>query len=81
MAINKPFHRNYREMIKGPNSGFSSWAYIVDREYAKEPEHYTRAYHIIQNDLIQLFEYVEPADENWQTYSFRIHELFMRTCI
>ncbi|RLC26582.1 MAG: hypothetical protein DRH37_11570 [Deltaproteobacteria bacterium] len=36
---------------------------------------------MIQNDLQKLFEFIEPSDCNLKTYSFRIHELFMRTCI
>jgi hypothetical protein len=36
---------------------------------------------MIQSDLQKLFEFVEPSDCNLETYSYRIHELFMRTCI
>lgn len=67
--------------MEGPNSGYSQWGYIVDREYANSPEHYTRAFSLIQSDLIKLFEFVEPADTNLDSYSYRIHELLMRTCI
>ena len=81
MSLTKPFHRNFRGFIPGPNSGYSQWAFIVDRQYAKSPEHYVRAYLLIQNDLQRLFEFIEPSDKNLQTYSYRIHELFMRTCI
>lgn len=81
MSVNKPFHRNYRKVKEGPQSGYSDWAYIVDHEYAKYPEHYTRAFSIIQEDLLRIFEFVEPSDTNKATYSFRIHELLMRTCI
>jgi len=81
MALNKPFHRNYREIMDSANSGYSAWGYIIDHDYAKSPEHYTRAFLLIQNDLQKLFEYIEPADVNLKTYSYRIHELFMRTCI
>jgi len=81
MSHSKPFYRNYRGFQSGRNSGYSEWAYIVDREYATSPEHYTRAFSIIQNDLIKLFEYVEPSDINLDTYSYRIHEILMRTCI
>jgi hypothetical protein len=31
--------------------------------------------------LIELFSYIQPSDINLKTYSFRIHELFIRTCI
>lgn len=81
MSQSKPFHRNYRGIKPASNSGYSGCAYIVDREYAKSPEHYTRAFNIIQNDLIRLLEFIEPADENLITYSYRTHELLMRTCI
>lgn len=79
--INKPFHRNYRAIKPDSNSGYSDWAYIVDHEYAQMPEHYTRAFLMIQEDLQRLFEYVEPCDQNMNTHSFRIYELFIRTCI
>lgn len=81
MSINKPFYRTHRAIQPGKNSGYSNWAYIVDRSYAKVPEHYVRAFLLIQSDLQRLFEYIEPADQNLQTYSYRIHELFMRCCI
>ena len=82
LSFNKPFHRNYRPVLKtGAQAGYSDWAYIIDREYCNNPEHYTRAFLIIQEDLKKLFEFVEPSDNNCSTYSFRIHELLMRTCI
>ena len=81
MSQSKPFHRNYRGFVKNVNSGYSDWAYIVDRSYSESPEHYVRAFLLIQSDLQRLFEFVEPSDTNLSTYSYRIHELFMRTCI
>jgi hypothetical protein len=36
---------------------------------------------VIQKDLFDLFDYVEPSDKNHQCYSYRIHELLMRVCI
>ena len=50
-------------------------------KFCTEPEHYIRAYEIIQKDLIEIFDYIEPDEANLGTYSFRIHELFMRACI
>ena len=81
MSHPKPFHRNVRGFIDHTNSGYSQWAYIVDRTYANSPEHYVRAFLLIQNDLQRLLEFVEPADTNLAAYSYRIHELLMRTCI
>jgi hypothetical protein len=81
MSLAKPFHRNYRAMKPGPNSDYSHGAYIHDRDYAKNPEHYVRALILIQNDLRSIFEYLEPSDESRTAYSYRIHALFMRACI
>ncbi len=81
MSFYKPFHRNYRPQVEKPYSGYSDWAYIIDPEYSQEPKHYTRAFFIIQEDLLKLFQFVEPADTNNFTYSFRIHDLFMRICM
>ncbi len=81
MAYDRPFHRNFRELVSDTNSGYSSRGYILDKEYAQSPEHYIRAFVLIQNDLKKLFEYIEPDDNNFLTYSYRIHELFIRTCI
>jgi hypothetical protein len=81
MALTKPYHRNYREFIKRSNSGYSSWAFIVDKEYAETPHHYTRAFLLLQEDIKNLFNFIEPADINLKAFSFRIYELLMRTCI
>ncbi|RUT95308.1 hypothetical protein EOD23_32825 [Mesorhizobium sp. USDA-HM6] len=81
MGHPKPFHRNFRSMMPSPNSGYSEWAYIRDKEYAKSPTHYIRAFNIIQSDLQKLFEYIEPSEESEKTYSYRVQELLMRTCI
>ena len=81
MTVSKPFHRNVRGIKSGPNSGYSGWAYIEDRQYAKNPEHFVRALQLIQNDLQSIFEFVEPSNEGKSAYSYRIHALFMRTCI
>jgi len=81
MSLKKPYHRNYLEIKKSQNSGYSQWAYIIDKDYAKTPTHYIRPFLIIQGDLEKLFEYIEPSQESLATYSYRVHELLMRTCI
>jgi hypothetical protein len=81
VSFAKPFHRNYRGIKPSVNSGYSNWAYIRDREYAKNAEHYVRAFALIQNELQAIFEYLEPSDECYPAFSYRIHALLMRTCI
>ena len=82
MGITKPYKRNYRPVNPSlSNSGYSSWAYIIDKDYCKSGHSYVRAFLLILEDLKKLFEYIEPSTESFNTFSFRIHELFMRTCI
>ena len=82
MGISIPYHRIYRPFVQSiPNWEYSQWAYIPDHDYASSPLFYTRAFLLIQKDIQQLFEFIEPSDTNLQTYSYRIHQLFMRICI
>jgi hypothetical protein len=81
MAQNMPFYRTVRALREGPNSGYSSSAFIRDKSYSRDPQHYVRAYLLIQKDLTRLFEFIEPSDLGAAAYSYRIHELLMRTCI
>ena len=57
------------------------WAYVLHPKFAQSPEHYVRGFMLLQNDLRRVFEFVEPADKNCSTYSFRIHELLTRACV
>ena len=75
MAIKKPYHRLYRPMIEGRYGG----DYQHDYNFAKDPTHYTRSFFMIQEDIKKLFRYIEPADQNLQTYSLEIYQLLLRT--
>lgn len=81
MAITKPLKRTCRQFKDGEYSNSGQWQYLLHKDYAQDPQHYIRGFMIIQQDLINLFQYVEPCDQNMKTVSFRIHELLMRTCI
>lgn len=81
MTIQKPYRRNVRQFVDGNYAEGGRARYISHAKFAVAPEHYVRAFLLIQKDLLTLFEYVEPADTNLQTFSFRIHELLLRTCI
>lgn len=81
MALSKPYRRTIRQFSDGQYHEGGRWAYIRHPKFCTEAEHYIRAYEIIQKDLIEIFDYIEPDEVNLSTYSFRIHELFMRACI
>ncbi|EKG2484735.1 TPA: hypothetical protein ACGU4U_004318 [Vibrio vulnificus] len=81
MSISKPYRRTARTFVDGSYSGSGKWKYILNPKYAQSPENYIRAFLLIQNDLIELFSFVEPSDLNKATYSHRINELLLRTCV
>lgn len=84
MSIKLPYHRIFRPLKEYVRNGscfrYSYSGYLIDHDYADHPEHYLRSYSIIQSDVIKLFETIEPADINNNTYSFRIYELLLRIC-
>ncbi len=81
MSISKPYKRNARIFVDGEFNEGGRDGYVSHKKYAQHPEHYIRAYLLIQKDLQELFDYIEPADKNLKTYSYRIHQLLLRTCI
>jgi hypothetical protein len=77
MGVTRPFKRTYRPPANGGGGG----DYFFDRKYAESPEHYIRAFLLLQKDLLQIFDFVEPAKVNCRCYSYRIHELLFRACV
>jgi hypothetical protein len=81
MSINRPLIRTVRQLVDGSYTHSGNGNYILHTKYAKDPQHYTRSFDIIQNDLLKLFEYIEPSDQNLNCISLKINELLIRTCI
>ena len=72
-----PFHRCFRPVI----SGLSERDYLNDDDYAQRPYSFTKAFLTLQKEIEELFLFVEPADDNRKTYSYRIQQLFIKVCI
>ncbi len=81
MTVPRPYYLTVRQFTHGYYAGNMQDEYIKHPSYSTAPQNYIRAFELIQKDLIALFEAIEPADQNLQAYSFRTHELLMRTCI
>lgn len=75
MNNNNPYYRIYRPSKESPLD-----KYVLDPKYAKDRIHLLKAYKIIEEDLLEIFKYVEPSDGNKNTYSHRIYSLFLRAC-
>jgi hypothetical protein len=81
MGVSKPYRRTCRPFLGGAY-GPGNVTYIRHPKFATTPPvQYVRAFEILQKDILELFEYIEPSDSNLRTYSYRIHELLMRVCI
>lgn len=81
MGLSKPYRRTVRQLADGSYANSGNGNYVLHPKYAQAPKHYIRAFLLIQKDLIALFDYIEPADENLSAYSFRVHELLLRACV
>jgi hypothetical protein len=81
MTITKPYKRTCRQFLDGDYQPHGNHDFIRDPRFAQAPEQHVRALLLIQKDIRDLFDYVEPVDENERCYSYRIHELLMRSCI
>ncbi len=81
MSIPRPYRRTCRQFADGSYSEGGRWMYLLHPKYATDPRHYVRAFLLLQQDLLELFSFIEPSDSNLNTYSHRIQQLLMRTCV
>ena len=76
-----PYHRCYRPIRGADGYSIEEHNYLVDHSYAKHPEKYVRAFLQLQQEMKNLFQYIEPGDNNLKTYSDQIYQLLVRICI
>ncbi len=81
MSITQPYFRTCRQFTDGHYAHGGKGRYINDERFAQDGEHYVRALTLIQKDLLELFDFIEPDDANGQAFSFRTHALHMRAAI
>lgn len=81
MPIAQPFFRTCRQFTDGYYTHGGKGLYIEDPRYAKDGEHYARALTLIQKDLLDLFDFIEPDHRNKDAYSYRTHAMHMRAAI
>lgn len=90
MSISKPYKRIWRPMkgysflsLEWENIGSPqiSLDYLNSELFApqKELSSLVTTTHLIIRDLYDVFNYIEPSDENLNVYSHRLYELLLRT--
>lgn len=81
MPVIRPYRRTCRQFVDGKYTEGGRWKYMIHPKFAQEPGHYIRAFLLLLKDLLELFDYIEPADGNLSCYSYRIHALLLRACV
>lgn len=81
MPLNRPFRRTARHFTDLSYQIGGKGRYIRCSHFAEDGRRYIRAALMLQADMLRVFEFVEPAQSNFNCYSFRIHELLTRACI
>lgn len=81
MSITRPLRRSARQFTDGHYTEGGRWLYLLHPLFAAEPRHFVRAFLALQADLLTLMDFVEPADANRSTYSHKIQQLLVRSCI
>lgn len=81
MPITSPYRRTVRPFADGNYTEGGRSRYILHPKFAQSPDKYVRAFLLLLKDVRELFDYVEPADKNLDTYSYRIHSLLLRASV
>jgi len=83
MAVDRPYYQTIRQFSDGEYK--HSWhvqrALLQCGAYGERPDLYIRSFVLLQDDIRELFKFVEPADANQSSYSLRTLELLVRTCV
>jgi len=74
MPLQRPYQHIYR-----PSKGYIG-DYVEDLMQKPEIRNHLHAYYILRDDLIKVFEYIEPSEKNIDTYSQKLYEILLRSC-
>ena len=81
MSLNKPYKRTIRPFKNNSYKENGNWQYLIVKDFANNPDHYVRSFLLIQEEVLKLFEFIEPADTNLPTFSLKIQQLIIKICI
>ena len=75
MSIAKPYYRIWRPF---PNDDLFENDYALDPRNAADAIDLIRGYHLLEEELFRLFDFIEPADANLSAYSHQLYALLLR---
>lgn len=80
-GLTAPLKRTVRPFLNGSYTDSGGLRYVRHPNYAQSGAHYVRSFVMIQKQLQDIFEYIEPDDTNANTYSIRVMSLLVTTCV
>jgi hypothetical protein len=81
LSQQRPFYLTVRPFKDMKYSESGRAGYIRHPKYSIKPSNYIRTYLLLQKDLLELLNYIEPHSINLSTCSLRIQELMIRISI
>lgn len=80
MAQSKPFHNVTRQLVDGSYRNSGNGNYVRHPRFTRDGQNYLRSFMLIQEDLFEIFEYLEPTQRNLKSYSLRNFSILLRIC-
>ena len=74
MSLSKPYPNIYRH---GPPSVIEPY---LEQRRSPEGINCLAVYELLRKDLRIVFEYIEPTEKNFETFSHRTYEMLLRAC-
>ena len=68
MGVTAPYRRTARIFTDNTYSDSGKWMYVRHQNYADFPENFVRAFLLIQKDVLELFDYIGPAEKVLKLY-------------
>ncbi len=80
--LNKPYYRVFRPFLN-PNKYVSPehYEYLEDKRNCNNKSELIRIYKIIYNEFLNILNYIEPINENFDTYSLKNYHLLCQVCM
>lgn len=80
MALRKPYAQTVRQLVDGSYENGGNGRYVKHCQYSASGQSFVRTFLLLQKDLLEIFEYIEPSASNMNTYSLRNFALLLRLC-
>lgn len=74
------YYRIYRPFLTREETP-ESYAYLYSEKYCDNREELIRYFQILQNEVEEIFKYIEPNQDNFKVYSLKIYQILVDVCI